>query len=129
MQLLPILSYSLVHVWPHCQTYKNCYLLRHKLTSTFMHTESILTPCQKVGFKHSKIIFLLVPYTSMFILQQGWHIYIEGVFLILCNPSIIISIPARIWGLVQKYLESTLFLIMYIGPTLVCHNKCTRSYC
>ena len=40
-------------------------------------------------------------------LQQGWHVFIESIFLILCSPSAIISIPARKWGLVLKESEST----------------------
>ena len=35
-----------------------------------------------------------VPYCQYSFILQGWHIYIQGVglFLVLCSPSIIISI-------------------------------------
>ncbi len=57
------------------------------MQNQFLHLE------QKVCYNYSRIISLLIPYISSFILQ-GWHIYIEdvGLFLILCSPSIIISI-------------------------------------
>ena len=66
--------------------------MSYRFASVFMHAESILnTPCQKYTTT-PKIISLLEPYISSFILQQLWPIYIEGVFLILCSPSIIISL-------------------------------------
>ena len=72
-----------------------CYLLSYRFTSTFVHAKSILTPCQKVCYNYTPKTSILVTYISSLILRQGWHIYIEGVFPILCSPSIIISVPAK----------------------------------
>ncbi len=66
-----------------------------------MDAEAILTPCQKVYYNESINIFiisLIIPYISTFILQQVWQVYIEGVllnFLILCSPSIKVSMPYK----------------------------------
>ncbi len=74
-----------------------------------MHSESILTPCQKVWYNYSKIISLLIIYHTVhqysFILQQWWHIYIEGVdlFLILCSPTIITSTSKKMGVSVERF--------------------------
>ncbi len=49
---------------------------------------------KKYATTTAEIISLLVPHISSFTLQEGWHTYIECVnlFLILCSPSIMISI-------------------------------------
>ena len=74
----PFQSYSRI---VRCTKDIVCNVLRYRFTSDLMHAESILTPCQKVCYNQ----YACVPYISSFILQ--WHIYIEGVFLILCRLS------------------------------------------
>ena len=81
-----------------------------------MHAESILTPCQKVYYNYSKNN--TPPYTICTSVALSYNKGVTFIlkvyaYLILCSPSVIISItlPARKRGLVQKDLESTLACI------------------
>ena len=56
--------------------------MSYRFTSVFIHAEPILTPCQKrLCYTYSKIRYpsLKPTIAVQCVLQQEWHIYIEGV--------------------------------------------------